>query len=252
VPSAGTGARVALVTAGNAGLARGVVVTLARDGYRTAFTYRNGGTGPDGTLAAVRAGGSGAFAVPADFAKRGDGSAAIAAVEQHFGRLDVLVHAIGPIIVRRFEKLTLADYDAIVTANLASAVECAAAALPGMRARGFGRLVFFGMNGSRVTQPGLGMSLYAAAKAGLTAFARTLSLEEAKYGVTVNTVEPGDIRNKDADRAAARAIVADNPTGHAGSWEDIAYAVRFLVADEAEFINGATIGVNGGLVDAYE
>ncbi len=227
-------------------------MTLARDGYRTAFTYRDGGTGPDGTLAAVRAAGAEAFAVPADFAKRGDGSAAVAAVEQHFGRLDVLVHAIGPIIVRRFEKLTLADYDAIVTPNLASAVECAGAALVGMRARGFGRLVFFGMNGSRVTQPGAGMSLYGAAKAGVTAFARTLALEEAKYGITVNTVEPGDIRNKEASREESLAIAAENPTGHAGSWEDIAGAVRFLVAAEAEFINGATIGVNGGLVDAYE
>jgi 3-oxoacyl-[acyl-carrier protein] reductase len=244
--------RVVLVTAGNAGLARGLVVTLAAAGYGTAFTYRAGGSGPDATLAAVRARGADAYPVAADFDRRGDGAAAVDDVARHFGRLDILVHAIGPIIVRRFQNATLADFDSLVGANLASAVECALAVLPGMRARKFGRIVFFGMNGSRVTQPGRGMALYAAAKAGLTAFARTLALEEARSGVTVNTVEPGDIRDKYADRVAASAIPADNPTGHAGSWEDVAYAVRFLIADEAEFINGATVGVNGGLVDAFE
>lgn len=244
--------RVALVTAGSAGLARGVVVGLASAGYRVAFTYRQGGTSPDATLAAVRERGSDALALAADFARNGDGAKAVAAVESRFGRLDVLVHAIGPMLIRRFERSTLDDYEMLLQTNLGSAVECAAAALPGMRARGFGRLVFFGMNGSHATQPARGMSLYGAAKAGVTAFARTLALEEARHGITVNVIEVGDIRNKDADREAARAIPAKNPTGHAGSWEDVAYAVRFLVADEASFINGAVIGVNGGLADVYE
>ena len=84
------------------------------------------------------------------------------------------------------------------------------------------------------------------------AFARTLALEEAAAGITVNVIEPGDIREKDADRAAASLVKAKNPTGHAGSWQDVAYAVRFLVADEASFLNGVTLGVNGGLVEAFE
>jgi 3-oxoacyl-[acyl-carrier protein] reductase len=240
------------VTAGSAGLARGVVVSLARAGYRVAFTHREGGTGPHDTLAAVRAAGGDAQAFAADFARRGDGRAAVSAVESRFGRLDILVHAVGPMLARRFERSTLDDYDMLLQTNLGSAVECAAAALPGMRARGFGRLVFFGMNGSHATHPARGMSLYGAAKAGVTAFARAIALEEARHGVTVNVVEVGDIREKYADRAAARAIPAKNPTGHAGSWEDVAYAVRFLVADEASFINGATIAVTGGLADVHE
>jgi 3-oxoacyl-[acyl-carrier protein] reductase len=244
--------RVALVTAGSAGLARGITASLAAVGYRVAFTYREGGTPPDETIAAVRERGGDPLAVAADFARRGDGARAVAAVESHFGRLDVLVHAAGPMLVRRFERSTLEEYDALIQANLGSAVECALAVLPGMRARGFGRLVFFGANHSHVTRPARGMSLYGAAKAGVTAFARTLALEEARYGVTVNVVEVGDIRNKDADRAAARRVSAKNPTGHAGSWEDVAYAVRFLVADEAVFINGATIAVSGGLADVHE
>jgi 3-oxoacyl-[acyl-carrier protein] reductase len=96
------------------------------------------------------------------------------------------------------------------------------------------------------------MSIYGAAKAAVVAFARTLSVEEAALGITVNVIEPGDIRDKNADRAAAAQIPASNPTGHAGSWEDIAYAVRFLISPEASFINGQTIGVNGGLLAGHE
>ena len=86
-----TTARIVLVTAGTAGLARGVVVALARAGYRTAFTYREGGTAPAATLAAVRAAGADAFAVAADFDRRGEGAAAVAEVERQCGRIDALV-----------------------------------------------------------------------------------------------------------------------------------------------------------------
>jgi len=100
--------------------------------------------------------------------------------------------------------------------------------------------------------PAVGMAFYGAAKAGVTAFARTLALEEGQRGVTVNVVEPGDIRNKTATRVEAGHIAAKNPTGHAGSWEDVADAVRYLVADETTFVNGACLSVSGGLADVYE
>jgi 3-oxoacyl-[acyl-carrier protein] reductase len=83
-------------------------------------------------------------------------------------------------------------------------------------------------------------------------FARTLALEEAAHGITVNVIEPGDIRNKTQSRAQARATPANNPTGRAGSWEDIADAVRFAVRDDAGYLNGMVLSVNGGLVDPHE
>jgi 3-oxoacyl-[acyl-carrier protein] reductase len=164
----------------------------------------------------------------------------------------VLVHAVGPIVVKSFARSTLDDYRQMIDGNLSSAVEAAFAALPGMRQRGFGRLIFFGMNGSETTNPAPKMSLYASAKAGVVAFARTLSLEEAASGITVNVIEPGDIRDKTLDRAAAAAVPANNSTGHAGSWEDIAYAVRMLVAGEAGFLNGVVLRVSGGSVEPHE
>jgi 3-oxoacyl-[acyl-carrier protein] reductase len=244
--------RAVLVTGAARGLARGIVADLAGAGYRVAFTFRPGGTPPDATLAAVQLRGAEAFAFACDHALEGATADAVRAVEEAFGGLDVLVHAVGPMLIRRFERSSLDDYRAMFDTNLRSAVEAALTALPPMRERSFGRLVFFGMNGSHVTLPARGLSLYAAAKAGLVSFARTLALEEAKHGVTVNVIEPGDIREKEIDRREARALATKNPTGHAGSWEDVAYAVRFLVSDDASFINGATIPVTGGLREPHE
>jgi 3-oxoacyl-[acyl-carrier protein] reductase len=244
---------VALVTGAAGGLAKGIAVSLAAAGYAIAFTYRSAGTQPDATLAGVQAYQPDPLVLDVDFARPVEAAdAAVGGTQAHFGRLDVLVHAVGPIIVRRFERCTLDDYRRMIEENLTSAVACAFAALPRMRAQRFGRMVFFGMNGSHVTLPAHGMALYGAAKAGVVTFARALALEEARHGITVNVVEPGDIRDKSIDREGAARIPANNPTGHAGSWEDVAAAVRFLVADEAGFINGMTLGVNGGLTEPHE
>jgi 3-oxoacyl-[acyl-carrier protein] reductase len=243
--------RLVFITGAAAGLAQGVARVLARD-YRVAFVYRPGGTPPHATLALVRPYDREAFAVAGDVDAWGSLTSAVGEVVAQRGPIDVLVHAAGPIVVRRFDRSTLADYRAMIDGNLTSAVELAMALLPSMRDRGFGRLIFFGMNGSHATVPGRGMSLYGAAKAGVVQLARTLALEEGRHGITVNVVEPGDIREKKADRQAAREIPANNPTGHAGSWQDIADAVKFLASDDAAFINGAVLGVNGGLVEPFE
>jgi 3-oxoacyl-[acyl-carrier protein] reductase len=244
--------RVVLVTGAARGLAKGIALVMARDGDRIAFTYRPGGTPPDTTLALLRPFDPGVVAIPADLARFEAAGEAVRAAESARGPVDVLVHAVGPIVVKRFARCTPEDYRAMVEGNLGSAVALAFAVLPGMRERRFGRIVLFGMNGSSATHPARGMALYGAAKAAVVAFARTLALEEAAHGISVNAIEPGDIREKDADRAAARTAAAKNPTGHAGSWEDVAAAVRFAAADENGYLNGMVVGVNGGLAEPHE
>lgn len=244
--------RVALVTGAASGLGAGIARSLAAAGYRIAFTYRAGGTPADETTAAVAEYDPDVLAIANDLGSFAAGQELVAAIEAQRGPLEVIVHAAGPIVVKSFAASSEADYRAMIDGNLGTSVALSAAALPGMRARGFGRLVFFGMNGSRVTQPARLMSLYGAAKAGLVAFARTLALEEARNGITVNVIEPGDIRDKTATRAQAWTIAAGNPTGHAGSWEDVADAVRFVIGDDAGFLNGMVLGVNGGLVEPHE
>jgi 3-oxoacyl-[acyl-carrier protein] reductase len=244
--------RHVLITGAAAGLAKGIAFAFARDGERVSFTYRPGGTPPDATLALLRPHDPGVVAVAAEFGADGDAAEVVRAVEAARGPVEVLVHAVGPIVVKRFARCTPDDYRALLEANLGSAVALAFAVLPGMRERRYGRLAFFGMNGSSVTRPARGMALYGAAKAGVVTFARALALEEAANGISVNVIEPGDIRDKEANRAAARALAANNPTGHAGSWEDVAAAVQFATADENGFLNGMVLGVNGGLTEPHE
>jgi len=242
--------RRALVTGAAAGLAAGIAPALASDGFaHVAIAYRT--TAPDATLAAIGAAGGSASAVRIDFLD--DPAEIVAALSQHadeYGPFDTLVHAVGPIVVKRFERLTLDDYREMFDGNVRSAVIASQAVLPAMRAAGFGRLVFFGSLDAEQTRPFRGYSLYGAAKSALTAFARTLAVEEAGRGITVNVVVPGDIREKALDRAAARE---KNPPAlrlHSGSYEDVADVVRFLVAPERDFVTGAVIAVNGGLTQA--
>lgn len=169
-----------------------------------------------------------------------------------FGPFDTLVHAVGPLVVKRFAASTLADYREAFDGNVRSAVQAARAVLPAMREARFGRIVFFGMLGSAQTRPFKSLSLYAAAKSAVVAFARSLAVEEAPHGITVNVVAPGDIREKTLDRAQALAREAKNPRGRPGSYEDVADAIRFFVARERDFVTGTVIEVTGGLQSAAE
>lgn len=240
-----------LITGAAAGLAAGIAARLAGAGHEIVLTYRPGGTPPDGTLGAVARAGGRARAVPVLF--NGDDEQVAAQLRQAAEPApDVLVHAVGPMVVRRFERCTMAEYHEMLDGNLRSAVLAAHAVLPAMRAARFGRLIFFGMNGSEVTRPARGLSLHLAAKAGVVAFAKTLALEEGRYGITVNLVEPGDIRQKTLARTDALGQTAANPRGRPGTADDVADAVAFLAARENDFINGAVIAVTGGLIEPYE
>lgn len=246
-----TTGRLALVTGGAGGLGRGITFGLARAGFRIAFTYRPGGTPPDETLALVRRHDPEALAIPSDAMREAEASRAVRIASER-APVDVLVHVVGPIAVGSFSRSSQDDYRVMSDGNFGTAVWMARAVLPSMRERRFGRLIYFGTNGAHVTMPSPVIGLYAAAKAAVTSFARTLAVEEARHGITVNVIEPGDIRNKYADRAEATQAPGKNPTGRAGSWEDISDAVVFFASDGASFVNGQVLSVTGGLTEAYE
>jgi 3-oxoacyl-[acyl-carrier protein] reductase len=244
--------RRALVTGAASGLAAGIAVALPRDGFSTvALTYR--ATPPGATIAAVENAGAACIAARVDFL---DDDATVAAELERLvseaGPFDTLVHGVGPLIVKRFERLTLDDYRETFDGNVRSAMAATRAVLPGMQSAGFGRIVYFAMLGSADTRPFRGFAFYQAAKSALVAFARCLALEQARHGITVNVVAPGDIRDKSLTRAAALGRSAVNPRGRPGSYEDVADAVRFLIAPERDFITGTVIDVTGGLTHADE
>ncbi len=194
-----------------------------------------------------------AVAIPVDFLESTEKieAALERAVAEH-GPFDTLVHAVGPLVVKRFANASLEDYATALDGNLRSAMLAARATLPSMREARFGRVIFFGMIGSGATRPFRGFSLYQSAKSALVAFARCLALEEASHGITINVVSPGDVREKTLDRAQALMRAARNPRGRVGSYEDVADVVRFLIAPQRDFITGQVIEVTGGLQTATE
>lgn len=244
--------RRALVTGAAAGLAAGCAIALARDGFDcVAITYRS--TPPDETCAAIRAAGAQAPTLRVDFLDSEESiEASLAAFINENGPFDTLVHAVGPLVVKRFARSTMQEYRAMFDGNVRSAVLAARAVLPAMRSANFGRIILFGANGAGATQPFRGLTLYQAAKSAVIAFARTLALEEAEHGITVNAIEPGDIRDKRITRKEALTRAGASQRGRIGSFEDIADVVRFLAARERDFISGAVIAVNGGSMHSDE
>jgi 3-oxoacyl-[acyl-carrier protein] reductase len=238
-----------LVTGAAAGLAQGIAIEIARDGvYRdVAITYRT--TPPDETLAGLKAAGAQASAHRVDFS--GDGESVMQALRDVVaaaGPFDALLSAVGPMLIKRFEDSTLDDYREMFDGNVRSAMLAMQAVLPAMRERRFGRVVVFGMNGSSVTKPARGFALHAAAKSALVSMAKSVALEEGVNNITVNVVEPGDIRDKSLRREQALTMQAGNPRGRPGTFEDVADAVRFFLAPERDYITGAVLGITGGAI----
>ncbi|MHB8461163.1 MAG: SDR family oxidoreductase [Vulcanimicrobiaceae bacterium] len=241
MPVGSSNSRRALVTGAASGLCVGVAVSLARHGFsHVAMTHFQ--TPPDRVLAELRATGATASSTQIDFFSPADEiTRKLAAFVQSEGPFDTLVHGVGPLHIARFAKATVDEYRAMFDGNVRSAMLALQAVLPAMRAAQFGRIVLFGMHGSAQTQPMPAFGLHLAAKSALVALGRTIAVEEAANGITLNMLEPGDIREKDLPREAARARGI-------GSFEDIADAVRFFVAAEASFVTGSVLAIDGGVL----
>lgn len=249
----GSASRVALVTGSAGGIMRGICVSLARRGLTIVAHYRPDRGNADETLAAVGAAGAQSVAFGADLSSAAGARDLVAAAMTRFGRLDVLVCGVGPMIVKDALDTTPEEFASMMDGNLTTAFHSIRAALPIMREQRFGRIIAFGMAGSETTQGFRHLSAYVAAKSGLTAFIKTLALEEGPHGITCNVVCPGDIRDKEADRATAlQRREYRNPMMRPGSWEDVGDAVAYLASDEASFVNGAVLTVSGGWQGFFE
>lgn len=170
-------------------------------------------------------------------------------VLQAYGRVDVLINNAGITHDATFVKMTKAGWDAVLRTNLDSAFNVTKPFLPGMIERGFGRIVNIGsVNGSRGSY---GQANYAAAKAGLHGFTKSLALEVAKKGITVNTVSPGYLATAMVEAVPhdviEQRILPQIPVGRLGKPDEIAALIAFLCTDEAAFVTGADLAANGGM-----
>ncbi|HWD58845.1 MAG TPA: acetoacetyl-CoA reductase [Stellaceae bacterium] len=235
-------ARVAAVTGGTRGIGKAIAVALKQAGYKVAANY-----GSDDAAADTFQNETG---IPVfkfnvgDFTSCQEG---IAKIEAELGPVEVLVNNAGITRDTTMHRMSFEHWNAVIQTNLSSCFNMSKAVIEGMRERKFGRIVNVGSINGQAGQ--YGQVNYAAAKSGIHGFTKALAQEGAARGITVNAVAPGYV-DTDMVRAVPadvlEKIVARIPVGRLGKAEDIARTVLFLVADDADFITGSTLSVNGG------
>ena len=235
----------ALITGASRGIGAAIATELAGDGWPVAVNYRSDRDGAERIAAGVAEGGGQAIALEADVSEADAADRLVAAAEEELGQVLVLVNNAGVTADNLSMRLTDEDWDQVLETNLSAAFRLTKRALgPMMRAR-FGRIVNIASVVGIRANPG--QANYAAAKAGLIALTRTVAVEVARRGVTVNAVAPGMIATELTADLDAEAIAAAIPARRIGTPEEVAACVGFLCSPAASYVTGATLTVDGGM-----
>ncbi len=240
--------RVALVTGGMGGLGEAVCIKLAALGYKVVTTYSPGNAKVQDWLKAMNNMGYGFKAYPCDVTDFESARSCVETVAGEVGPVDVLVNNAGITRDMTFKKMTKGDWDAVIHTNLDSVFNMTKQVMDGMIERRWGRVInVSSVNGQKGA---FGQTNYSAAKAGMHGFTKALALEVAKQGVTVNTISPGYIGTKMVTAIPQEIldskILPQIPVNRLGKPEEIAGLVAYLASDEAAFVTGANISINGG------
>jgi acetoacetyl-CoA reductase len=239
-------ARVALVTGGTGGIGTSIIRRLAGMGHKVATNFRDEARGRQWQQR-MKDEGIDVVMAPGDVSSPEQAESLVREIERQLGPVDILVNNAGITRDSTFHRMTPQQWNEVICTNLNSCFNVTRPVIEGMRARKWGRIVqISSINGQKGQY---GQANYAAAKAGMHGFTISLAQENAKFGITVNTVSPGYIGTDmvmAVPEEIREKIVAQIPTGRLGTPEEIAYAVAFFVPDEAGWITGANLSANGG------
>jgi acetoacetyl-CoA reductase len=230
------------------GLGEAICIKMAALGYKVVTTYSPGNAKAADWLKNMNNMGYGFMAYPCDVTDFDSAKACVEAVTQEVGPVDVLVNNAGITRDMTFKKMTKADWDAVMATNLDSVFNMTKQVMDGMVERKWGRVInVSSVNGQKGA---FGQTNYSAAKAGMHGFTKALALEVAKQGVTVNTISPGYIGTKMVTAIPQEIldskILPQIPANRLGKPEEIVGLVAYLASDEAAFVTGANISINGG------
>jgi acetoacetyl-CoA reductase len=236
-------ARVALVTGGTRGIGAAISKTLKGAGYQVAANY-----GGNDEAAQKFKSETGIPVFKFDVSDPAACETGIRAVEAELGPVDVLVNNAGITRDGMFHRMTFDQWQAVLRTNLDSMFTCTRPVIDGMRSRNFGRIIIISSINGQKGQ--MGQTNYSAAKAGVVGFAKALAQENASKGITVNVIAPGYIATEMVqavpEEVLKTKILPLIPVGRLGEAEEIARSVLFLAGDDAGFVTGATLTVNGG------
>ena len=240
--------RTVLVTGGMGGLGETISTKMADQGYKVAVTYSPGNTKHTQWVADMKKAGYDFIAVACDVADIDSCAHAVAEVQAKLGAIDVLVNNAGITRDMTFKKMDKVNWDAVLRTNLDSLFNMTKQVADGMVERGWGRIInVSSVNGSKGA---FGQTNYSAAKAGVHGFTKALALEVARKNVTVNTISPGYIGTKMVTAIPKdildSKILPQIPVGRLGKPEEVAGLIIYLASEEAAFVTGANIAINGG------
>jgi 3-oxoacyl-[acyl-carrier protein] reductase len=235
--------RVALVTGGSRGIGKAIALVLARGGAAVAINYRERDNDANAVADTIRKSGGHAAAFGADVSLSAAVQGMVHDVEERLGPIDILVNNAGLATARGLDDITEEDFDRTIVVNLKSVFLCTQAILPGMRARRWGRIVNVSSIGARIGAGSVSVA-YGASKAAVEGLTRAYALRLATSGVTVNAVAPGLVDTDMGKPLIEMGVASRIPVGRAGTGDEIAQAVIFLVGNG--YMTGQTIAVNGG------
>lgn len=241
--------RVAIVTGASRGIGREVALLLARRGATVVVNYNQNAGAAEDVVKAIESGNGRAMAVQADVSDLEQAQRLVKAAVEAYGGLDILVNNAGTTRDTLLMMMSEHDWDDVIRINLKSAYNCSKAALRPMMRKRYGRIVNMTSVAGIAGNPG--QANYSASKAGLIGFTRALAREVGSRNITVNAVAPGFVPTELSETvpdAIREASIQQIPLGRWGTAEEVAYAVGFLVSDEARYITGHVLSVDGGMV----